>query len=45
MGQKIGEGSNGLVRKCYLKTNNELCAVKSMKMDEEQILFLKNNFK
>lgn len=33
MGSKIGEGSDGFVRKCYLKSNNDAFAVKSMKMD------------
>lgn len=46
MGSKIGEGSDGFVRKCYLKSKkSEVCAVKSMKMDEEHIIFLKSNFK
>lgn len=45
MGAKIGEGSNGFVKKCYLKSTRELFAVKSMKMDEEHMLFLKKNFK
>lgn len=34
IGEKIGEGSDGLVKKCYLKATNELFAVKAMKMDE-----------
>jgi len=34
IGDKIGEGSNGLVKKCYLKSTEELFAVKAMKMDE-----------
>jgi serine/threonine protein kinase len=33
MGDKIGEGSNGLVKKCFLKSTGELYAVKAMKMD------------
>lgn len=45
IGDKIGEGSNGLVRKCYLKSTGEIFAVKSIDMEEEQIMFLKNNFK
>lgn len=45
VGDKIGEGSDGLVKKCYLKSTNELFAVKTMKMDEEHILYLKKNFK
>ena len=45
MGAKIGEGSDGFVKKCYLKSTNEVFAVKSIKMDEEHILFLKTNFK
>lgn len=47
MGDKIGEGSNGIVRKCFKKDDplGPTYAVKSMEMDEEHILFLKNNFK
>ena len=47
MGEKIGEGSNGIVRKCYKKDENSkmVYTVKSMEMDEEHILFLKKNFK
>lgn len=45
LGEKIGEGSNGLVRKCYLKATRELFAVKTITMDDEHIMFLKKNFK
>ena len=47
MGEKIGEGSNGIVRKCFKRDENceKVYAVKSMEMDEEHILFLKKNFK
>ncbi len=33
MGEKIGEGANGVVKKCYLKSNNEMYAVKAMGVD------------
>ena len=46
MGQKIGEGANGFVRKCYKKNEGEAktYAVKCMEMEQEHILFLKKNF-
>jgi hypothetical protein len=34
MGDKIGEGSNGLVKKCCLVATGEVFAVKAMTMDE-----------
>jgi hypothetical protein len=43
-GEKIGEGSDGIVKKCYNRTNNKLYAVKCMNMEEEQIVFLRDNF-
>ena len=33
-GEKIGEGSDGIVKKCYNRTNNKLYAVKCMNMEE-----------
>ena len=42
--EKIGQGSNGVVRKCRHKKRDIVYAVKCMQMDEEQILFLKKNF-
>lgn len=44
MGDKIGEGTDGVVRACYNKQTKKKYAVKSMRMEEEQILFLKRNF-
>jgi hypothetical protein len=34
MGEKIGEGAHGLVKKCYLVATGEVFAVKAMTMDE-----------
>ena len=36
LGEKVGEGSNGLVRKCYKKEDKEskIYAVKCMEMEE-----------
>jgi hypothetical protein len=36
IGEKIGEGCNGLVKKCILVATGDLFAVKSITMDEEQ---------
>jgi len=44
MGDKLGEGAHGVVRKCYHKLTNELQAVKTMLLDREHILYLKENF-
>ena len=33
------------MRKCYLRENKKVFAVKTMMMDDEHILFLKKNFK
>ena len=44
LGKKIGEGANGLVRECLHKKKNKKYAVKTMMMDEEHIVSLKNNF-
>lgn len=44
MGEKIGEGAHGVVKKCYLKDSGRLYAVKSIRLDSEHILFLKRNF-
>lgn len=44
LGEKIGEGAHGVVKKCYSKTTNELFAVKICTLDPEHILFLRQNF-
>lgn len=43
-GEKVGEGTDGVVRVCYHKEKKKRYAVKSMRMEEEQVLFLKKNF-
>ena len=43
-GEKVGEGTDGVVRVCYHKEKKKRYAVKSMRMEEEQVLFLKRNF-
>lgn len=45
IGQKVGEGMNGFVKKCYLRTTNQLFAVKTINTDVQHIQFLKKNFK
>lgn len=42
--EKIGEGTNGVVRKCLQKSSEKIYAVKSMMIDEEQRSSLKENF-
>jgi serine/threonine protein kinase len=44
LGEKIGEGAHGIVKKCYDKDTNKLYAVKTIRLDSEHILFLKRNF-
>lgn len=44
MGKKIGEGANGLVRKCYHTERKKTYAVKTMMIDEEDVPSLKKNF-
>lgn len=44
MGAKLGEGAHGVVRKCYRKVNDELLAVKTVQLDQEHLLYLKENF-
>lgn len=44
LGQKIGEGAHGLVRKCCDKKTGVVLAVKTMRLDDEHIHFLKKNF-
>ena len=45
VGEKIGEGAHGLVRKCYLKENDKLFAVKTIRLEPEHLFYLKENFK
>lgn len=33
-----------MVRKCYYKTTQELLAVKTVQLDQEHLLYLKENF-
>ena len=42
--EKLGEGSNGIVRKCRNKSTGELFAVKTFSFEEEHIAHLKENF-
>lgn len=42
--EKLGEGSNGVVRKCRNKATGELFAVKTFSFEEEHIAHLKENF-
>ncbi len=44
MGEKIGEGAHGVVRKCYSKDTKELFAVKTCTLDAERVMELKKNF-
>ena len=44
MGEKIGEGAHGVVRKCYSKESGQLFAAKTFQVDREHIIFLKQNF-
>jgi serine/threonine protein kinase len=44
MGEKIGEGAHGVVRHCIEKSTNLGFAVKTISLDREHILFLKENF-
>ena len=44
MGDKIGEGAHGLVKKCIDKQSRELCAVKVLTLETEHILHLRTNF-
>lgn len=44
MGNKIGEGANGLVRICIHTKKNKLYAVKTMMIDEEHVPSMKKNF-
>ena len=34
MGEKIGEGAHGVVKKCYCKLSGDLLAVKTMVLDQ-----------
>jgi serine/threonine protein kinase len=43
-GEKVGEGTDGVVRVCYHKEKKKRYTVKSMRMEEEQVVFLKRNF-
>lgn len=42
--EKIGEGAHGVVKKCESLKNGKIYAVKILKMDDEQIAYLKKNF-
>jgi hypothetical protein len=44
IGDKIGEGAHGVVRKCYSKESGQLLAAKTFRVDREHIIFLKQNF-
>lgn len=44
IGEKIGEGAHGVVRKCTHRDTGETFAMKSIRLDREHILFLKRNF-
>jgi serine/threonine protein kinase len=42
--EKIGEGANGFVNKCRKLRSGKIYAVKSLMMEEEHIMELKENF-
>lgn len=42
--EKIGEGSNGLVRKCRSRESGKIFAVKSCTFEDEHLPHLKSNF-
>ena len=42
--EKLGEGTNGVVRKCKRRQNGEIFAVKSFSFDDEHLPGLKSNF-
>jgi serine/threonine protein kinase len=42
--EKIGEGTNGVVRRCKKRSTGEYFAVKSFAVEDEQIPGLKSNF-
>ena len=44
MGEQVGEGTNGFVRKCIHKVSKKIYAVKLMKIEEEQRRDLRQNF-
>ena len=44
LGEKIGEGAHGVVKKCYCKETGQLLAVKTIQLDLEHTLYLKQNF-
>lgn len=44
MGDKIGEGAHGVVHKCHNKEKDKCFAVKTIVLDIEHLIFLRNNF-
>ena len=44
LGEKLGEGCNGLVYRCVCQANHRVYAVKKMHVEEEELLLLKKSF-
>jgi len=42
--EKLGEGANGVVRKCKKRQTGEILAVKTFRFEDEHLPGLKSNF-
>ena len=44
MGEKVGEGAHAVVKECFHRVTGERLAVKSERLEQEHVYFMKQNF-